>query len=221
MQEGYTRNGFCAPDSVINGGKIMRKRTISRIFVIATLVSVLGLPFAIVSQHSSSGEAERYFDRLIQKNARDLMEEGKEAFRFDTFGDEAFWGDALKLHRAIAGAKFGGVGPGVSPRTALAVGLKVDSEALPSDLAEAIGKGRVDLDDPANTLALLRLNAVLGLTGFFDRRGAIQSIGIQCALCHSTVDDSFAPESGAGWMRGPIEISTSVQSLPWRRICRR
>src|SRR5215471_5036858 len=109
---------------------------------------------------------------------REFMEQGQHTFRFDTFGDEAFWGDNLKLHQAIAGAKLGGVGPGVSPRTALAVGLKVDSEALPSDVAEAIRKGKIDLDDPASTLALLLLSAVIGVTGIFDSHGGITSIGI-------------------------------------------
>ncbi len=82
--------------------------------------------------------------------------------------DEAFWGDQLQLHRAIEGANLGGVGPGVSPRTALAVGLKVDVDALPSDLVDELKKGQVDLDDPATTLALLKLKAVVGLTGFFN-----------------------------------------------------
>jgi hypothetical protein len=145
------------------------------------------------------------------------MEEGRHTFRFDTFGDEEFWGDTLKLHQAIAGSRFGGVGPGVSPRTALAVGLKVDSEAVPSHLAEAIRGGRVDLDDPANTLALLRLNAVVGVTGFFDQSGAIRSIGIQCALCHSTVDDSLAPGIGRrldGWANRDLNVGAVVSLAP-------
>ena len=83
-------------------------------------------------------------------------------------------------------------GPGVSPATALAVGLKVDVDALPRSLQRAIARGKVDLDDPAVTLELLKLDAVVGVTGFFDEQGRITSMGIQCALCHSTVDDSFA-----------------------------
>jgi hypothetical protein len=122
--------------------------------------------------------------------------EGRQTFRFDTFGDQAFWGDTLGLHKAIEGAKLGGVGPGVSPKTALAVGLKVDSDALPADLKQAIAAGKVNLDDPATTLALLKLKAVVGVTGFFNSNGSLRSIGIQCALCHSTVDDSFAPGIG-------------------------
>jgi len=76
----------------------------------------------------------------------------------------------------------------VSPRTALAVGLKVDVDALPSDLVDELKKGQVDLDDPATTLALLKLKAVVGLTGFFNDQGTLRAVGIQCAVCHSTAD---------------------------------
>jgi hypothetical protein len=93
---------------------------------------------------------------------------GKNTFRFDTFGDEAFWGGTLKLHEAIEGTAHGGVGDGVSPKTALAVGLKVDAEALPRDVVRGVKSGKVNLDDPATTLALLKLNAVVGVTGFFN-----------------------------------------------------
>jgi hypothetical protein len=130
-------------------------------------------------------------------NAAQKVLMGEQVFRFDTFGDEAFWGDTLKLHQAIEGAKLGGVGPGVSPKTALAVGLKVDINALPRNLVEQIERGRVNLDDPAVTLLLLKLNAVVGLTGSFNSSGTLKSVGIQCALCHSTVDNS-RPELCAG-----------------------
>lgn len=156
------------------------------------------------------------FDKVIAKNARVLLEEGRRIFRFDTFGDEAFWGDTLQLHKAIAGAKNGGVGPGVSPRTALAVGLKVDSEALPQSLIAALKKGQVNLDDPATTLALLKLNAVVGVTGFFDD-GKMTSIGIQCAFCHSTVDDSLAPGIGKrldGWPNRDLNVGAIVNLAP-------
>ncbi len=129
-------------------------------------------------------------------NAARMVTEGRQTFRFDTFGSEAFWGGTLKLHQAIEGAKFGGVGPGVSPKTALSVGLKVDQDALPADVVAAVTAGKIDLDDPATTLALLKLNAVVGVTGLFNSDGSLQSLGIQCALCHSTVDDAFAPGIG-------------------------
>lgn len=157
------------------------------------------------------------FDQVIRENARVLMDEGRRIFRFDTFGDQAFWGDTLQLHTAIAGAQNGGVGPGVSPRTALAVGLKVDSEALPKSLIAALKHGRVNLDDPATTLALLKLNAVVGVTGFFDEQGKLTSMGIQCAFCHSTVDDSLAPGIGKrldGWPNRDLNVGAIVNLAP-------
>src|SRR5262249_11770262 len=110
------------------------------------------------AQSRDAGDGNRAFDRTIAAHARDLFTRGRETFRFDTFGDEHFWGDALKLHQAIEGTRFGGVGGGISPSAALGVGLKVDAAALPENLRENIVRGRVDLNDPANTLALLRLN---------------------------------------------------------------
>jgi hypothetical protein len=157
------------------------------------------------------------FDGMIRSHARTLIEEGRRTFRFDTFGDEAFWGGTLRIHRAIAGEALGGVGPGVSPRTALAVGLKVDAEALPEHLVQQLKQGSVDLDSPATTLALLRLNAVVGLTGFFDGRGSLSSVGIQCALCHSTVDDSLAPGIGRrldGWANRDLNVGAIVNLSP-------
>src|ERR1051325_9869814 len=127
-------------------------------------------------------------ERQTDVNAQRMLEDGKQTFRFDTFGDEAFWSDALQLHRAIAGAQNGSVGPGVSPKTALAVGLKVDADALPENLKAQIKAGKVNLDDPATTPALLQLNAVVGVKGTFNGEG-LQSVGITCALCHSTVDN--------------------------------
>ena len=103
------------------------------------------------------------FDAQIIANAQQMLEEGRQIFRFDTFGDEAWWSDKLKLHQAIEGSKLGGAGSGVSPKTALAVGLKVDMDALPPDLVEKVKAGQVNLDDPATTLALIKLNSVLGV----------------------------------------------------------
>jgi len=123
-------------------------------------------------------------------NAVQLVTQGRQIFRFDTFGDQAFWGDTLKLHQAIEGSGLGGVGPGLSPKMALTVGLKLDVDALPSNLFEQLLHGGVNLNDPAVTVQLLKLNAVVGVTGVFDSGGALKSVGIQCALCHSTVDNS-------------------------------
>ena len=146
------------------------------------------------------------------QNEQQLFQAGQQTFRFDTFGDEAFWGNTLKLHQAIEGSAPGGVGPGVSPAVALAVGLKVDADVLPQSLVADVRAGRVDLNSPATTLALLKLNAVVGLTGFFNADGSLKSVGIQCALCHSTVDTSFqAPgippaTSDIDWMDGRTAI---------------
>jgi hypothetical protein len=141
---------------------------------------------------------------------------GRAIFRNDTFGDQAFWGGALQLHKAIAGERNGGVGPGVSPKTALAVGLKVDAAAIPKQTAAAIKAGKVDLNDPKVTLALLKLNAVVGVRGFFSG-SSLSSLGITCALCHSTVDNSFAPGIGRrldGWPNRDLNVGAIVGLAP-------
>lgn len=146
-----------------------------------------------------------------------MLQEGQKTFRYDTFGDEAFWGDTLHLHQAIAGEKNGGVGPGVSPKTALSVGLKVDADAIPAAVAAKIKAGQVNLDDPATTLALLKMNAVVGVTGIFDAQGRLKSMGIQCAFCHSTVNDSFAPGIGQrldGWANRDLNVGAIVSLAP-------
>ena len=156
-------------------------------------------------------------ERQTDTNAERMLDEGKQTFRFDTFGDEAFWSDALQLHRAIEGANFGGVGPGVSPKTALAVGLKVDADALPEPLVAQLRHGRVNLDDPATTLALLKLDAVVGVRGTFRDDGSLQSVGITCALCHSTVDNSFAPGIGHrldGWANRDLNVGAIANLSP-------
>jgi hypothetical protein len=157
------------------------------------------------------------FDAAIRDNGDDLIKQGRKIFRFDTFGDEGFWGDTLQLHKAIAGAKLGGVGPGVSPRTALAVGLKVDVDALPAELVGALKNGTVNLEDPGTTIVLLKLNAVLGVTGVVDQDGGLGSIGIQCAFCHSTVDNSLAPGIGHrldGWANRDLNVGGIVALAP-------
>lgn len=152
---------------------------------------------------------ERFAVRMVQ--------EGRQIFRHDTFGSEAFWGDTLRLHEAIAGQANGGVGDGLTPATALSLGLKVDSEALPSDLRRQLRDGEVDLEDPASTLALLRNDAVVGVVGFFEDDGQLRSVGITCAFCHSTVDDSFAPGIGRrldGWPNRDLNVGEIVALAP-------
>ncbi len=160
-------------------------------------------------EHDRDDDSDDHAERLTNR--------GREIFRFDTFGDEAFWGDTIHLHQAIEGAKLGGVGPGVSPATALAVGLKVDVDALPSSLVQALKKGQVNLNDPATTLALLKLNAVVGVAGIFNEQGTLKSMGIQCALCHSTVNDSLAPGIGQrldGWANRDLNVGAIIALAP-------
>jgi hypothetical protein len=192
-----------------------------------TALALIWMAFMLVigsrAQNASGVEAQaqgkkiKGFDAQINANVERMVEEGRAIFRDDTFGDEAFWGDLLQLHKAIEGAQLGGVGPGVSPKTALAVGLKVDSEALPDSLVKALKKGRVNLDDPATTLALLKLNAVVGVKGFFTQEGSLRSVGISCALCHTTVDDSFAPGIGKrldGWANRDLNVGAVIGLAP-------
>ncbi len=168
-----------------------RANALTGIFLLGSVV-VLGL-LVIVPR----GRSQSTTNDSTANNAVQLVTQGRRIFRSDTFGDQVFWGDTLKLHQAIEGSGLGGIGPGVSPKTALTVGLKVDVDALPSNLFEQLKHGNVNLNDPAVTLALLKLNAVIGVTGIFDSAGALKSMGIQCALCHSTVDAS-QPELCAG-----------------------
>ena len=160
--------------------------------------------------------AQGHHDSVVE-NAEQMLAEGRHTFRYDTFGDEDFWGGTLRLHEAVAGAAHGGVGVGLSPIAALGVGLKADQEALGPALLNQIAHGQVDLADPAVTLELLRRNAVVGLTGFFDAEDRLASIGIQCALCHSTVDDAFAPGIGRrldGWANRDLDVGAIVGLAP-------
>src|ERR687885_440626 len=189
--------------------------TSRRVLVMAFVLAVLGaLGFTY-----SNGQAS-FFDHSfefyttdpnthIETNGSEMIVKGRQIFRYDTFGDEVFWGDTLQLHQAIEGSKFGGVGPGVSPKTALAVGLKVDMDALPADLVAKVKAGQVNLDDPATTLALIKLNSVVGVKGTFNQDGSLKTIGLTCAVCHSTVDDAFMPGIGHrldGWPNRDLNV---------------
>jgi hypothetical protein len=195
-----------------------KKPVLARALFAAAAGSVILLFASGFSFSSGSHEDDRRrSDHPAYENARRMIDEGKHTFRYDTFGDEAFWGGDLKLHEAIAGAKQGGVGSGVSPNTALAVGLKMDVDALPQSLRVALAQGKVDLNDPATTVALLKLKAVLGVTGMFDETGRMKSIGVQCALCHSTVDNSFAYGIGHrldGWANRDLNIGAIIALAP-------
>jgi hypothetical protein len=164
-----------------------------------------------------AGATDYSFRSSVEAHTLRQLHEGRQTFRYATFGDEAFWGEALGLHLAIAGASNGGVGGGVSPAMALSVGLKVDVEALPRWLLRDLARGKVNLQSPATTLALLKLDAVVGVTGIFDDKGRITSMGIQCAFCHSTVDDSFAKGIGRrrdGWANRDLNVGAIVGLAP-------
>jgi mono/diheme cytochrome c family protein len=141
-----------------------------------------------------------------------LVEQGKQIFRFDTFGDETQWTDALRMHEVISAA--------VDPVTALSVGLKVDADALPPAVVQGIQNGSVDLKSPATTVALLKLNAVVGLQGTVEAvngKDTLTRVGITCALCHSTVDNSFAPGIGKrldGWANRDLNPGAIIALSP-------
>lgn len=164
----------------------------------------LGTSLAVAQ---SENESEKHSNAISR---------GQRIFRYETFGSEVYWGDQLKLHDAIKGAKNGGVGPGLSPKAALAAGLKVDVNELPRSIQEAIRAGKVDLDDPSTTVVLLKHDAVVGVKGFFKGNN-LKSVGIQCAFCHSTVDNSFAPGLGSrldGWPNRDLNVGSVVSLAP-------
>lgn len=163
-----------------------------RLIGVASIALVLALTFTAASAREDNHQR---FD-------------GQKIFRFDTFGDEQLWTDVLRLHEAI---------PTVSPETALKVGLKVDADALPAAVVEGIKTGKVRLDNPALTLELLRLNAVVGVMGKVNQAGQLTSIGITCALCHSNVDDSFDTGIGKrldGWANHDLDVGVIVGLAP-------
>ncbi len=142
----------------------------------------------------------------------EALSDGQRIFRHETFGNEKFWTDTAKMHEVIASA--------VSPATALKVGLKVDAEAIPADVAAAIKAGKVDLNSPATTVTLLKLNAVVGLTGTVrtvDGKDVLERVGITCALCHSTVDNSFSKGIGKrqdGWPNRDLDVGAIIALSP-------
>jgi mono/diheme cytochrome c family protein len=145
------------------------------------------------------------------KSNEALVAEGKQTFRFDTFGDETKWTDALRMNEVVSA---------VDPTTALSVGLKVDSDALPASVVAGIKDGSVSLTDPATTVALLKLDAVLGVKGTVQSIGGkdtLTRVGFTCALCHSTVDNSFAPGIGKrldGWPNRDLNVGAIVALSP-------
>ena len=163
-----------------------------RLVSVASIAFVLALTFTSVS--------------ALPDTYRPL--DGREIFRFDTFGNEQLWTDMLKLHEAVQT---------ISPATALSVGLKVDADALPPAIVEALQAKQVNLNDPAKTIALLELNAVVGVIGKVNESGQLTSIGITCALCHSNVDNSLAPGIGKrldGWANHDLNVGVIAGLAP-------
>ena len=175
--------------------------------VAAVLLYLTSLALVYALGPSRATARPRGFDQAIRENAASMLAEGRHTFRFDTFGDEDFWGGTLKLHEAVRT---------LTPRQALGLGLKVDVTALPANVVEALRRGAVNLDDPAVTALLLRRNAVLGVTGFFTG-STLTSVGIQCAFCHSTVDDALAPGVGRrldGWANRDLNVGEIIAAAP-------
>ena len=179
----------------------------SIVFALALTFAIAGFSPAITANQTASrsdDEGERHDRDDDERKHR----QGQAIFRYDTFGDEQLWTDVLRMHEVIAK---------VPPVTALAVGLKVDVEALPRAVKAALRAGEVDLTDPAVTGELLRLNAVVGVQGKVNDLGQLTSVGITCALCHSSVDNSFAPGVGKrldGWANIDLNVGAIVALSP-------
>src|SRR5581483_6574682 len=166
------------------------------------------LVILLFAQTPSDQSSSSSFFGSAQANSTNMINQGRQTFRFDTFGDEAFWGGQLKLHQTINH---------LTPTQALQLGLKVDSDALPPAVIQAIKSGKVNLNDPTVTLLLIKLNAVLGVKGFFNGNGTLSSVGLTCAVCHSTVDNSIAPSIGKridGIANHDLNVGAIVASAP-------
>jgi mono/diheme cytochrome c family protein len=177
-----------------------------RLIGAASIVFMLAMAFA-VSGFARATQAEQN-PATSEREFGTRHRDGQAIFRFDTFGDEQLWTDVLRMHEVI---------PTVDPVTALAVGLKVDVDALPDEVVAAIRAGEVDLTNPAVTVELLRLNAVVGVKGSVNDAGQLTRVGVTCALCHSSVDNSFAPGIGRrldGWANTDLNVGAIVALSP-------
>jgi hypothetical protein len=185
---------------------LLRRKSVSGTIVVLCVLALVR-PFTTRGQSGQSANGQG--DPVLAQAAA-TVNQGRQTFRSDTFGDEAFWGGQLRLNEAVA--------KGLSPRKALALGLKIDADALPQEVIQGLRTGTIDLDSPATTLTLLRLNAVVGLTGSFDNPWTqLTSLGIQCALCHSTVNDSLLPGIGSrldGWANHDLDVGAIVALAP-------
>jgi cytochrome c5 len=176
------------------------------------LVLMLVLGCRAKSAREEPGQMPTGTDPARDDRSAKTLAEGQRIFRFETFGDEQFWTDTARMHEVVQKA--------VSPKTALSVGLKVDAAAIPPDVAQAIKAGQVDLESPATTVTLLKLNAVVGLKGTVKTvagKDTLVGLGITCALCHSTVDNSFAPGIGQrkdGWPNRDLNVGAIIALSP-------
>src|SRR3954449_13026523 len=188
--------------NTLQGGDTMARKERALLFLkIAAAGVLLLLALAPLAPAGQGGAAAP--NDPIAANAGRMVDEGRQTFRYDTFGDQVFWSRILGIHQALKT---------VSPHTALAVGLKVDADALPPGLL-----AHANLDDPAVTAELLRRNAVVGVRGFFNADGTLRAAGITCALCHSTVDNSVAPGIGKrldGWANRDLNVGAVVDLAP-------
>jgi cytochrome c553 len=177
-----------------------------------TIAAALGMTLSLLLACQDEPTGPRRSDPPSPSRTRmnpGLVAQGREIFRFDTYGDESFWSDTLRLHEVIRTS--------VTPTAALGLGLKVDADALPSAVKSALRAGTLDLDDPATTVALLKLDAVVGLAGRVDASNTLTAVGTTCALCHSTVDNSFAPGIGKrldGWPNRDLDVGAIVALSP-------
>lgn len=171
--------------------------------------TVIGASIAVVAAAITGESLQPSSISTVGPLSRTQTESGKSTFRFDTYGDESFWTDTLRMHEVIRTS--------VSPTTALSVGLKVDADALPAAVKAGIKNGTVNLKDAATTVTLLKLGAVVGVIGHVDAANTLTSVGITCALCHSTVDNSFAPGIGHrldGWPNRDLNVGAIVALSP-------
>ena len=185
-----------------------------------TLMSCRAISTAGTPQNPAVRTYDEDFGDQINAYSDSMLDAGRNVFRRETFGSEDFWGGQLRLHEAIGGERHYGVGPGLTARQALDLGLKVDVDQLPKILAAAVRGGSVSLDNVTTTLELLKAGAVIGVKGFFEdpKDGMhLTSIGITCALCHSTVNDEFTKGIGDrldGWPNRDLNVGAIVALAP-------
>lgn len=183
-------------------------------FVVAQMLLIqCESPKKAIREESDKSGKESTWNVDIRQNANEMMQKGRAVFRFETFGDEAFWRDKLQLHKAIADKGAGGIGDGLSPKAALDAGLKVDIDVLPKFAKKAVAEGKL-LNDVDFTLTLLKLNAVVGVVAKFDE-GNLTSIGLTCALCHSTVDSNTGIGKRLdGWPNQDLNVGAIISMAP-------